>query len=65
MGNKEDSDRFSKLLLELDKFNNILNSDESTLAEKVSAEIENQLETLTTTVHFAIEIYKKVGTNNV
>lgn len=37
MGNKEDSDRFSKLLLELDKFNNILNSDESTLAEKVSA----------------------------
>ena len=24
-----------------------------------------KLETLTTTVHFAIEIYKKVGTNNV
>ena len=35
-----------------------------TEAEELSEKLL-KLETLTTTVHFAIEIYKKVGTNNV
>ena len=40
IGNKEDSDRFSELLLELNQFNDILNSDTSSFAEKIDASNE-------------------------
>jgi len=39
IGNKEDSDRFSELLLELNQFNDTLNSDTSSFAEKIDASI--------------------------
>ena len=40
IGNKEDSDRFSELLLKLNQFNDILNSDTSSFGEKIDASNE-------------------------
>lgn len=59
IGNEEDLQKFDELLLKLNQYNEILNSDESALAEKVSA--SNNLNQVVTSLNELAEKYPAVS----